>query len=239
MNAHSNQFMKTICLRFFLFTGSMFAAFGYLSAQGSNQSILSIGTRHGVNLSQIIFEPPVKQNVYTGYNGGLVIKYVSETHAGIQAEFSYSERGWSENLDSTRNYTRRLTYLESPIMSHFIIGKKKSKVIINVGPNLSYFQGDKENFSLLETGDTLSYYQRPIDRKFELGLVGGIGFLQETGIGDFQLEGRFHYGLQNIFFVNNQSIIDKSQNQFYSISLTYFFFKKDFRAKKKEKTAEQ
>lgn len=224
--------MKTTFKKLHTFTFFLLA-FGSLFGQGSNQSVLSIGTRHGVNFSQIIFEPPVKQNVYLGYNGGLVVKYVSEIHAGIQAEFNYSERGWSENLDSVRNYNRRLTYFEVPLLSHFLLGKNKTRVIINVGPNLSYFLSDKENFNLLETGDTLSYYQRPIDRKFELGLVGGVGLLQETGIGDFQLEFRFHYGLQNIFFVNNQSNVDKSQNQLYSISLSYFFFKKDFMAKKK------
>lgn len=136
------------------------------------------------------------------------------------------------------SYKRKLNYFEVPILSHFTIGKNSTKVIINAGPNLSYFLSDKETFKLLQAGDTLSYYQRPIDRKFELGLVGGIGMIQETGIGDFQLEVRFHYGLQNIFFANNVSNVDKSQNQLYSVSLSYFFFKKDFRANKKDKNTD-
>ncbi len=218
-------------MAFFLFITTL----GNLSAQGSNQSKLSIGTRHGINFSKIIFEPPVSQDINLGYNGGLVIKYMSETHAGIQAEFNYSERGWTEKFDTTMSYKRKLNYFEVPILSHFTIGKNSTKVIINAGPNLSYFLSDKETFKLLQAGDTLSYYQRPIDRKFELGLVGGIGMIQETGIGDFQLEVRFHYGLQNIFFANNVSNVDKSQNQLYSVSLSYFFFKKDFRANKKDK----
>lgn len=229
--------MKTtyrIFLAFFLFIATL----GNLSAQGSNQSKLSIGTRHGINFSKIIFEPPVSQDINLGYNGGLVIKYMSETHAGIQAEFNYSERGWTEKFDTTMSYKRKLNYFEVPILSHFTIGKNSTKVIINAGPNLSYFLSDKETFKLLQAGDTLSYYQRPIDRKFELGLVGGIGMIQETGIGDFQLEVRFHYGLQNIFFANNVSNVDKSQNQLYSVSLSYFFFKKDFRANKKDKNTD-
>jgi hypothetical protein len=229
--------MKTTFRIFFLIF-LFFAAIQNSSAQGSNQSILSIGTRHGINFSKIIFEPPVNQDLNMGYNGGLVIKYVSETHAGIQAEFNYSERGWTEKFDTTMSYKRKLNYFEVPVLSHFLIGKNKTRVIINVGPNFSYFMSDKETFKLLQAGDTLSYYQRPIDRKFELGLVGGLGVLQETPIGDFQLEARFHYGLQNIFFANKVSNLDKSQNQFYSVSLSYFFFKKDFRAHKKQKSSD-
>jgi hypothetical protein len=229
--------MKTT-FRIFLVFFTLITVIENLSAQGSNQSKLSIGMRHGINFSKIIFEPPVSQDLNMGYNGGLVIKYMSETHAGIQAEFNYSERGWTEKFDTTMSYKRKLNYFEVPILSHFTIGKNRTKVIINAGPNLSYFLSDKEDFKLLQAGDTLSYYMRPIDRKFELGLVGGIGMVQETGIGDFQLEFRFHYGLQNIFFANKVSNLDKSQNQLYSVSLSYFFLKKDFRANKKDKNTE-
>jgi hypothetical protein len=209
-----------------------------MTGQASTESVLSIGTRHGINFSNIIFEPPVSQDINMGYNGGLVIKYTSETYAGIQAEFNYSVRGWTEKFDTPMSYRRKLNYFEVPILSQFIIGKKKTRAIINLGPNLSYLLSDKETFKLLQAGDTLSYYQRPIDRKFELGLVGGLGVIQETGIGDFQLEVRFHYGLQNIFFTNKTSNLDKSQNQLYSVSLSYFFFKKDFWAHKKEKSTD-
>ncbi len=237
MGVHSYRFMKKTLRKLFIISICIFA-FSSLLGQASNQSVLSIGTRHGINFSKIIFEPPVSQDLNMGYNGGLVIKYISETHAGIQAEFNYSERGWTEKFDTTMSYKRKLNYFEVPILSHFLIGKNSTKVIINVGPNLSYFMSDKETFKLLQAGDTLSYYQRPIDRKFELGLVGGLGVLQETSIGDFQLEVRFHYGLQNIFFANKVSNLDKSQNQLYSVSLSYFFIKKDFRAHKKEKSTD-
>jgi hypothetical protein len=205
----------------------------YVYAQPGDRSLLSIGTKHGINISQIIFEPPVKQNVTLGYTGGLVVKYISEKHMGLQAEINYSQRGWTENLDSSRSYSRSLDYFELPILTHVVLGSKKTRVFLNLGPNLSYHTSDKESFSLLRTGDTLSYYQRKLDRDFEFGLVGGAGIYQTTGFGDFQLEFRFHYGFQNIFFSENITNLSKSQNQLYSITLAYFFFRKDFKAKKK------
>jgi len=203
-----------------------------LVAQRSTESILSIGTRQGVNFSQILFFPPLKQNLTMGYTGGLVVKYVSENYAGIQAEFNYSQRGWTEKLDSTRSYQRILNYYEIPIMSHFIIGKKSTRAFINIGPNLSFYHSGKEEFKLLRAGDTLSYYMRKLDRNFELGLVGGVGVTQITPIGDFQLEFRFHYGLQNIFSANIETGLNRAQNQLYGVTLTYFFIKKDFWAGK-------
>lgn len=204
----------------------------YVYAQPGDRSLLSIGTKHGINISQIIFDPPVKQNITMGYTGGIVVKYISEKHMGLQAEVNYSQRGWTENLDSARTYSRRLNYIETPVLTHFIFGTKKTRAFLNLGPNLSYYSSDTESFNLFSKGDTLSYYQRKPDRKFEFGLVGGVGIYRNTGFGDFQLEFRFHYGFQNIFVSDNITNLAKSQNQLYSITLAYFFFNKDFMAKK-------
>lgn len=225
-------FMKTYFFKIFLLAVILLSHAAAIFSQGSNLSELSIGTKHGINFSKISFEPPVDQKFMLGYSGGMVVKYVSETHAGIQTEINYSQRGWTEEFDTTNTYKRRLNYFEMPILTHFVFGKKSTKAILNVGPNLSYFSSDKETFKLISAGDTLPYYQRKLDKKFELGLVGGIGLQKITPIGDFQLEFRFHYGLQNIFSANKETNLDKSQNLVYGVTLTYFFFKKDFKAVK-------
>lgn len=217
-----------------LITGLFLGGFLSVYSQGSNQSILSIGTKHGVNFSEIIFDPTVSQKLTVGYTGGIVLKYISQTHAGIQAEINYSQRGWTEDLDSSSSYSRKLTYFELPILTHFVFGKNKTQFILNIGPNFSYLNTSKEEFSLTKAGDTLSYYMRKPDRDFELALVGGIGMNRITPIGDFQLEFRFHYGLQSIFSSNIETNLAKSQNLLYSVTLSYFFFKKDFRSGKKD-----
>ncbi|NJO69803.1 MAG: PorT family protein [Bacteroidetes bacterium] len=201
---------------------------------------MSIGTKHGVNFSQITFEPPVDQSYKLGYTGGLVIKYQSDKHAGVQAEFNFSQRGWSESLDSGKAYSRTLNYFEIPVLSHFVFGRKNSKIIINLGPNLSFYTSQKEEMKALQSYDMQLYYQRKPDREFELGLTGGLGYLQKTILGDFQLEGRFHYGLQSVFNNDLSTDLGKSQSLLYSVTLTYFFVVKDFKkGKKNEKVINQ
>lgn len=229
ISVYNNFFMKKLAflLSIILFTATV-------SAQKHTQSILSFGIMQGITLSKINFEPIVDQTLYPGYTGGIAIKYLSENHSGIQGEFNYSQRGWDEKLDSGKVYKRRLNYLEVPVLTQFTIGSAKTKALINVGPNLSFFQSEKEEMSALESYDIKKYYQRKLDKHFELGLNAGLGILQETPIGEFQLEARFHFGLQNIFVTDVNTDMAQSQNVFYGITLTYFPIKKDFWANKKD-----
>lgn len=208
------------------------------NAQRHTQSILSFGVNQGVTLSKINFDPIVSQKLYPGYTGGIVIKYLSEDHSGIQAEVNYSQRGWNEKFDSIQVYKRRLNYLEVPVLTHFTMGSAKTKAMLNVGPNLSFFQSEKEEMKFLESTDIRKYYTRKIDKHFELGLNAGIGLLSETSLGDFQLEFRFHFGLQNIFVTDVRTDMAQSQNLFYGITLTYFPIKKDFWKDKKKTIAD-
>lgn len=197
-------------------------------SQINKESVLSIGIKQGVNLTQIGFDPIVDQDIYLRNTGGLVIKYLSEKHAGIQAEFNYSLRGWKELPETNNTYKRSLTYFEMPILTHFMLARGNTKAIINVGPNLSYHLGDKETYEITDTTNLPLYYYRKLDKDFELGLIAGIGIMQITPVGDFQLEFRFHYGLQNIFSADITTNLAKSQNILVGASLTYFFYKKDF-----------
>lgn len=204
-------------------------SFPGLFAQPSNLSLLKTGTKHGIISSRISFDPPVTQDLTLGYNGGLVVQYLSEKHAGIQAEINFSQRGWTEKLDSSNSYKRILNYIEVPVLTHLYYTKNKTTYFINLGPDLSFHVSDRESFHLTHPGDTLPYYLRKLDRNFELALTGGIGIGRITSIGDFQLEARFHYGLQNIFSSGVQTDLDKSQNILYGVSLSYFFIRKNFK----------
>jgi len=199
------------------------------NAQPITKSLLSFGIKQGVNLSKLNFDPKLEQNITTGYTGGLVIKYVSESFAGIQAEVNYSQRGWSEKLDSGNLYSRKLNYTEVPVLTHFIIGGDKTHAFLNVGPALSFYSSGKETMNLKNAGDTMLYYGRKLDSTFELGLCGGLGLMQATPIGDFQLEFRVLYGLHSLFKTDTSTNLAKSQNLVMGIILSYLFWKKDFK----------
>lgn len=224
--------MKSLLFKVFLIAVVLVTGSSKVFGQLNKQSVLSIGIKQGVNLSQIGFDPVVDQDIYLKNTGGIVIKYLSEKRAGIQAEFNYSLRGWKELPENNNKYRRNLTYFEMPVLTHFMFARGNTKAIINVGPNLSYHLGDEEIYEITDTTNLPLYYYRKLDKDFELGLVGGLGIMQITPIGDFQLEFRFHYGLQNIFSTDITTNLAKSQNILIGASLTYFFIKKDFRASK-------
>ena len=149
MKANRNRKSLVYLLVIFIYSG--------ISAQPSNLSVLKVGIKQGIVFSQVNFDPPVTQNLTLGYTGGLAIQYISETHAGIQAEFNYSQRGWTEKLDSSNSYKRTLNYFEVPVLSHFIYTQKKTTFFLNLGPAISFYSSGRETFHLTHQGDTLPY----------------------------------------------------------------------------------
>ncbi len=179
----------------------------------------TLGINGGVCASQIYFSPTISQTPAIGRTGGLVFKHVQEPHLGIQLELNYSERGWEENYDSVNSYSRKLCYVEFPFMSHFEFGKRGTKLFLNAGASLSYLLSDADTISLTNELYRQSYDGRNVDSKMEMGLCGGLGVSQSTPIGDFQLECRFHQGVNNLF--KKDTGFSFSTNQVLSVRLAY------------------
>lgn len=59
------------------------------------------GVNGGITGSMVMFKPSVSQSFLTGYNGGIVFRYINAKSLGLQAEINYSERGW---LEKDNNY---------------------------------------------------------------------------------------------------------------------------------------
>jgi hypothetical protein len=180
-----------------------------------------IGVNGGVDASQVYFSPSVKQIPIFGYFGGIVFKHISEPHKGIQLELNYVQKGWEENLDTTNVYSRRFNYLEYTFMSHFEIGKRNTKLLLNVGPTFSYLLSDSITKYLIDGSTIMSYYDTKIQNKVELGLCLGLGVIQSTNIGDFHLEFRYSQGINNIF--KDGYIFEYSMNQIITARLSCLF----------------
>ena len=55
------------------------------------------GVNGGATAAKVNFDPSVDQNYISGYQGGLVFRYISAKSLGVQAELNYTQRGWSES----------------------------------------------------------------------------------------------------------------------------------------------
>ena len=214
---------KTIGILFFL----LFA--GILKAQQANfQPEWTFGGSAGATFSKIRFTQNVPQDMLLQATGGLAVRYISEKHFGLQLELNYSQRGWKETVDTVMHvneYSRRIDYLELPLMTHIYFNMgKRARLIFNLGPQIGFQIGEKELSRKINTPDGLysGIYDQKIQRKFDYGIAGGGGVELRTGIGSFVLEGRYYFGLSDIFNNTRSDYFQSSGNQLTTIKLTYF-----------------
>ncbi len=207
-------------------------------AQLQNQrKNLAIGINGGMNFSSMDFSPRIPLGQLISPSVGFTTRYIVEKYfkmiCGIQLEANLSQRGWKENIDdgSGDTYSRIITYAEIPVLAHLAFGvdnKKGLRFIVNLGPQFSYYLSDKElksetwNTSNRTNGIT-AQYGKAIERKFEYGLTGGVGVELRTDIGNFLVEGRYYYGLSDVFNNSKKDYFGRSANTFLGARVTYLF----------------
>jgi len=182
----------------------------------------NLGIKLGNTLSRVGFNPNIDQGLNLGYTGGFVFKHISQKSLGIQLELNYLQAGWSENLDSTNTYSRRLDYIQIPFMTHVCFGEGKTRFILNIGSYLSFLASDREKIGLINEEEEQIYYRQEIGNRIEFGLCLGLGLSRNTTIGLFQLEGRVNYSFSNIFNNTPETPFKAAQNQIVELALSYF-----------------
>lgn len=201
------------------------------------QSDFSIGVGGGITLNKVDFVPRILQTYKKGFWGGISFRYISENHLGLQAEINLSNRGWKEDwtqTDSTYLFSRSLNYLEIPVLTHIYFGKN-SRFFVNIGPQFSYFLGDQKNMNApLSTyikkqkqafpdNPNIAAQYNEVQKKLEYGLAGGMGMEFRSGIGYFDLEGRYYFGLSDIFNNRKADAFSRSAHRMIEAKVTYFF----------------
>ncbi len=187
--------------------------------------LYSFGIKQGINYSTVNFSPGIDQGLTLGYTGGLAFKYQSEKNWAIQLELNYIQKGWKENLDTISNsYNRKLNYIELPLITHIVLGKRQLKYYINLGTSFAYFLSEQENVTVNNEMYRREYYEKEIENYFDYSVLGEFGVVYNTGIGEFQIGIRYQLTLTDLFKTTSTTIFDNSQNQLWNLSLTYFFF---------------
>lgn len=213
-----------------LFGLLLLIAGGKLHAQTSQEPFsqaISIGVKGGMTASRFTFVPSVRQRLHTGPVAGISVRYDVERGASLQAELNYRRGGWQERYDSLQtHYTRHLDYLELPLLTHLYIRSGDMRFFLNAGPFFGYLLGEsatsagEANMSNL---DTTRHGIAVRDRLF-WGLGGGPGISIPLGNRQrIELEGRFVYGLGNIWSSKRGSTYVQSSEMYFGATLNYFF----------------
>ena len=209
-----------------------------VSAQvGEARSDLAIGINGGMNWSSVTFTPTIKTAYLTGMCGGLSIRYTCEKYftaiCAVQMEINYVQRGWEEVIEdgSNNTYQRVTNYLEVPFMFNMGWGREQRGVrfFINAGPQMNFFLGEEETYGgdpwdpSHRPNNVTGQYGKATENKFDYGICGGGGLDWSTGIGHFVLEGRYYYGLADIFGNAKRDYFGRSGNSSITVKLSYLF----------------
>ena len=164
----------------------------------------------------------IEVNYTQGIIGGVVVQFLNEKHAGVQAEFNYTQRGWAENDTIGENnlkYKNRINYIEMPIMTHVNIGGGKFRGLFNIGPYIAYAVSAKNTVKDLNSGreESVDYtFNSDTDNRLDYGLSAGAGFEYRFSFGKLATEARYTFGLGDIHKVK---VLQSEVSQFRVISV--------------------
>lgn len=203
-------------------------------AQTHYSSNVSIGVKGGADISRMFFNPSVKQGMKPGFMGGIMFRYIEESHFGLIAELNFIQRGWKENFEGEPfSYERTLNYIQLPVLAHIYFGRR-GRFFVNVGPEIGLRISDsyKSNFDIANTANIAAFpkyhnvmqYSEPIKQRIDYGICAGLG-------GEFSLnrrnalniEARFYYGLGNLFSSARKDYFNASNSMAVEFTLGYWF----------------
>ncbi|MDE6809334.1 MAG: PorT family protein [Muribaculaceae bacterium] len=209
---------------------------GKLSAQTHYESHVHVGVHGGMAMSRITFTPAVKQKMLNDFTFGVAARYAEERHVGLMGEINVTRRGWCENFEeSPLQYSRTMTYLEMPIMTHIFFGPRNFKFFFNLGPQFCYMLSsaidsnfDYANPTSVEGFPTdnrmTEQMTMKIKNKFDYGICASFGL--EPIIGrrnSFTLEARYYFGLGNIYGAAKKDTFSSSRGMAITVTLGYLF----------------
>lgn len=207
------------------------------SAQvGDPRNTLSIGVSGGMGTSRVSFVPSIKQTLSLGSTFGVSIRHISEKYffliCGTQLECNMASRGWTEMIEdgSGNEYTRIINYVEVPFLAHLGFGREYRGVQghINLGPQVSYLLSEKEIYGGQTPWDITNrpnnvteQYGKDVENKLDYGITASVGLELRTGIGNFGVEGRYYFGLGNIYGITKRDYFARCANSTISVRATY------------------
>ena len=205
---------------------------------GNLRNTLSVGFSGGMGTSSVSFIPSIKQQLSLGPTFGVSLRHISEKYffliCGTQLECNYASRGWTELIEdgSGNEYTRVASYIEIPFLAHLGFGREYRgfQGHINLGPQIAYLIGDKEIYGGQKPWDisnrpnqVTEQYGKAIENKLDYGVTASLGFEMRTGAGNFGFEGRYYFGLGNIFGITKKDYFGRCANSTISLRATYSF----------------
>jgi len=207
-----------------------------LAAQDHYAGNISVGGKAGVTMSRVQFTPTVPQSFLPGIMMGVTARYIEEKHFGIIAEVNFEQRGWKETFEGyDYQFQRRLSYIQIPVMTHIYFGSNKFHGFFNAGPEAGILIGENTsaNFDYKSAGTITGFpttnryidqFTLPVKSKFDYGISVGAGAeLISRNKSSFNIEGRFYYGLRDVFSNHKKDTFSGSSSISLMLTLGYHY----------------
>ena len=204
------------------------------TAQTHYESNIAVGAKGGTTFSMISLSPSVPQSMLMGMMMGVTFRYIEERNFGFIVELNMMQRGWKEKFEKDPGYAyqRRLTYLHLPFLTHIYFGSHKFRGFFNAGPEVCWLISDSftGNFDLAnppvfnEEFRETEQLDMPVNSRFDYGISAGLGmeFILKNKH-SFTLEGRYYFGIGNLFGSSKADHFGKSNSMAISVALGYMF----------------
>jgi len=224
-----NKQLRPLAAVMLLVAGGLLAG-----AQTHYKAHVSVGGHAGMAMSEMSFSPSVDQSWKNGVLIGAHIRYQEEKLFGLIGEINFVQRGWKERFDdNTLSYSRTLTYITVPLMTHISFGSNRFKGFVNLGPEFGFNIADSRsaNFDydnplasgVPENRQTEQMYA-PLSGHFDYGITAGLGceyYVRPRH--SLMFEVRFYYGLGNIFPSSKADTFSASRCMTLAATLGYSF----------------
>lgn len=205
---------------------------------GEQRNDFAVGVNGGIVMNKVAFDPTIKQDWKMGPSFGFTVRYTCEKYFGLicalQAEVNYAQMGWKEYIETSNDtYQRTLNYIQIPLLAHLGMGRERrgAQGYLVLGPQLGFCLGDSDKRTgewsdatiSLRPNHIVAQYDLPIQRKFDYGITGGLGLEVSTAIGHFKAEGRYYFGLADLFNNGKADVFGRSANGAIVAKVTYLF----------------
>lgn len=238
-------------MRNYLLTALLLLSAAASAQVGEYRSQLAVGGSAGVCLASVGFSPVVVQGMKPGLTAGLTARYTCEKYfrmlCAIQTELNYVEGGWKQTIEDARRapvvnpatgqpeaYSRTLRYVQVPVLGRLAWGRehKGAAFYVVFGPQVGFLIGesttcnyDPATRNLADRASQIvAQEDMPAEHTIDYGITAG-GGVEYTlpRLGHFMLEGRYYYGLGNIYGNSKRDYFGASNNTQIVVKLSYLF----------------
>ena len=171
----------------------------------------------------------------------------------VTAEVNMSQMGWDEkildiedqpvyyyddegNIDTANPlyYKRKITSLQIPVLARLGWGRERKglQAFIQIGPQIGIFRSESTDTNIIpdrypvkqRSSPVVAQEDMPVENKFDYGITGGAGMeFSHPKMGHFLVEGRYYFGLGNIYGNSHEDYFAKSNHGTIVIKASWLF----------------